>query len=363
MSAPSQASAHDQAVNGSAAAGPVDEGTTIAFKCKYAQTVHSVRLTTLDEVSDLKAILFSLTDVPAERQKLIGLTKGKLPSDDTLIGQLAFPPSSVKGKTAEGLKEVSMILVGTPKALTFKDIGKADEALEDLIQGEAADLDPKAVDEQLLPHRNPKYIAKVEMIIKRFSDFPLITPPRPGKKLLVLDLDYTLVDTDRLLHSPGPAMESARPGMHDFLATVYPYYDLVCWSQTSWRWVDAKLTELHMLSDPRYKLSWVLDKTTMPSVETKGKKHHVKPLELIWRRFGPEQYSPKNTLHIDDLSKNFAMNPGNGLKIKPYKNSPHMDSELVAIGKYCLQLAHPSVEDFTKIDHRSWKHFNGPTAE
>lgn len=26
-----------------------------------------------------------------------------------------------------------------------------------------------------------------------------------------------------------------------------------------------------------------------------------------------------NTLHVDDLSRNFAMNPANGLKIAPYR--------------------------------------------
>jgi ubiquitin-like domain-containing CTD phosphatase 1 len=34
-----------------------------------------------DRVFDLKAALQSLTDVPPERQKILGLVKGKLPPD------------------------------------------------------------------------------------------------------------------------------------------------------------------------------------------------------------------------------------------------------------------------------------------
>lgn len=44
----------------------------------------------------------------------------------------------------------------------------------------------------------------------------------------------------------------------------------------------------------------------------------VKALEVIWRKF-PEYWSPANTLHIDDLSRNFAFNPKNGIKVSPYK--------------------------------------------
>ena len=37
---------------------------------------------TFCRVDDLKALLQSLTDVPPERQKILGLVKGKLPPDD-----------------------------------------------------------------------------------------------------------------------------------------------------------------------------------------------------------------------------------------------------------------------------------------
>jgi TFIIF-interacting CTD phosphatase-like protein len=77
--------------------------------------------------------------------------------------------------------------------------------------------------------------------------------PREGKPLLVLDLDHTLLDfssrtlqRDNATHQVGAGMAAAmkRPYMDEFLTSAYKNYDLVVWSQTSWRvslaaqWVD-----------------------------------------------------------------------------------------------------------------------------
>jgi len=63
-------------------------------------------------------------------------------------------------------------------------------------------------------------------------------------------------------------------------------------------------------------LKWeVLDKESMFKVKSYRKEkarvleHEVKPLQLIWSLL--PQYNHTNTLHIDDLGRNFAMNPKN----------------------------------------------------
>ena len=77
--------------------------------------------------------------------------------------------------------------------------------------------------------------------------------------------------------------------MHEFLRRVYPYYDIVIWSQTAWNWVEIKLTELNMLMNADYKISFALDTTRMfrvvGMVKGKPKKHKVKALALIWAKF------------------------------------------------------------------------------
>ena len=80
-----------------------------------------------------------------------------------------------------------------------------------------------------------------------------ILHPLRGKKLLVLDLDYTLFDCK----SPASHISLlARPGLHEFLTAMYQEYELVIWSQTSWRYLEAKITELGMLTHDEYKISF-----------------------------------------------------------------------------------------------------------
>jgi ubiquitin-like domain-containing CTD phosphatase 1 len=100
----------------------------------------------------------------------------------------------------------------------------------------------------------------------------LMNPLREGKRLLVLDLDYStlfilshfsfenkvpaaILDTKPLTSGALPPSECARPGLHDFLEAVYPYYDICIWSQTSWVWLETKLAELGMVgADRGYKV-------------------------------------------------------------------------------------------------------------
>ena len=51
--------------------------------------------------------------------------------------------------------------------------------------------------------------------------------------------------------------------MEYFLSALYPYYDLAIWSQTGWRWLELKVTELGMMNSPNYKICFVLDKSNM----------------------------------------------------------------------------------------------------
>ena len=66
----------------------------------------------------------------------------------------------------------------------------------------------------------------------------ILNPPRPGKKLLVIDIDYTIFD----LGSTAERVEElARPYLHFFLAACYEHFDLMIWSATSMKWVEMKM--------------------------------------------------------------------------------------------------------------------------
>ena len=83
--------------------------------------------------------------------------------------------------------------------------------------------------------------------------------------------------------------------------------------------------------------------------------HHVKPLQIIWSKF-PNRWGSHNTVHIDDLSRNFALNLENGLQCTAYhrkKKSSQRDTELLGIGHYLIQLVEANV-NFSMVDFSHW---------
>ena len=92
-------------------------------------------------------------------------------------------------------------------------------------------------------------------------------------------------------------------------------------------------------------------------------KHHVKPLQIIWSKF-PDRWGTHNTVHIDDLSRNFALNLDNGLQCKAYHRkkktnsvttSTHgrRDRELVGLSQYLVQLVESGLT-FHQVDFTQW---------
>ncbi|KAJ8507487.1 hypothetical protein ONZ45_g10151 [Pleurotus djamor] len=282
----------------------------------------------------------NLTDVPPERQKILGLVKGKLPQDEAQISELR-----ITGK--------KFTLVGTPEGREVKDPSQMD-TLPDLINDLDVDLTDAALKAYNKDRRNARKIREATSKLQVNIIFPL----RPGKRLLVLDIDYTILDTKPLTSGSLPPNECARPKLHEFLETIYPYYDICIWSQTSWIWLETKLVELQMVGANRnYHISF--DKTCMFTVFTerdnKPWSHSVKALQIIWNRF--PQFNASNTIHIDDLSRNFALNPGSGLKIAAFKNAhtpaAMADRELEKLARYMVHIA--SVPDFRTLRHKDWK--------
>jgi len=322
---------------------PATVETWISLKFAWSSQNFDLEIAESDRVFDLKAKIQKLTNVPTDRQKIVGLVKGRLPPDEARIGDLQLI----------ALKR--FMLVGTPAGQELRD----PDALEDLPEVfNDFDIDlasnPEAAQAYLRDMRNIRKIKEVT----RATNITIMNPLREGKRLLVLDLDYTLVDTKVLTTGALPPIECARPGLHTFLEAVYPWYDVCVWSQTNWIWLETKLVELGMVgnSERQYKISFVLPKDAMFSVysmrEGKPYKHAVKPLAVIWAHF--PQFNAKNTIHIDDLSRNFALNPGEGLKISAFRvtqNSP--DRELTSLAQYLRFLA--DVSDFTSVQHKDWK--------
>lgn len=109
-------------------------------------------------------------------------------------------------------------------------------------------------------------------------------------------------------------MQLRRPFLDHFLTQAYKHFDIVIWSQTQWQWLELKLNELGLLVHEDYKICMALDKTSMFTV----KHSYVKALKIIWTLCHGSGWGAHNTLHVDDLVKNFELNKENGLLIKPF---------------------------------------------
>lgn len=295
-------------------------------------------LTDQDTVDVLRHEIFKLTQVRPDRQKLINLKyKGeKVAPNDTKICALELKPN------------FKLMMVGSTEAAIETACQLPDDIAEVIDDFDVAE-------EENLVEKSPVYLAKVQRRIREYKITEL-TPPREGKRLLVLDIDYTLFDH----RSPAEnASELMRPYLHEFLESSYQNYDIVIWSATGMRWIEEKMRLLGVSNNPNYKIMFYLDSTAMISVYTIERGVvDVKPLGLIWGKY--PQYSAKNTIMFDDIQRNFLMNPRSGLRVRPFRQahiSRHTDKELARLSKYLHDIAN-DCDDFTKLNHRKWQHYD-----
>eukprot|EP00382_Lankesteria_abbotti_P000374 CAMPEP_0113845808 /NCGR_PEP_ID=MMETSP0372-20130328/962_1 /TAXON_ID=340204 /ORGANISM="Lankesteria abbotti" /LENGTH=239 /DNA_ID=CAMNT_0000814891 /DNA_START=291 /DNA_END=1010 /DNA_ORIENTATION=- /assembly_acc=CAM_ASM_000359 len=201
--------------------------------------------------------------------------------------------------------------------------------------------------------RTEMHLKRLQKAIER-TEIRIIRDLRPQRPLLVLDLDYTLLDCGGGTH----INDLKRPHLDVFLQLVYAHFDLGVWSQTKWKWVEMKCTELGLLTSCSHGICFALDRSSMFTINAKQKNgeyrtHEVKALEIIWAKF-PLRWGPHNTVHVDDLSRNFALNPRNGVKVSSYRRSRcQNDSELLHLASYLVWLS--SLPDVSAVDHSDWR--------
>ena len=296
------------------------------------------------DVGALKREIERETGVQPKRQKLLGLRAkgGAALSDATPLKDLVLPKT--KKIMMMGSTEVAIAAVqeDAAKAAELEEEGGFDLACEDPAMLAVAE--------------RPENQEKLERRLTAVQP-TLLAEPRPGKKLLVLDIDYTLFDHVSSAERP---LELRRPFLLEFLAAAYRAYDIVIWSATGMKWVELKMKELGVLGHPDFTLLCLLDSSAMVTVHDPSYGIvNCKPLAFIWRHgvFGGH-YGAHNTIMFDDLSRNFLMNPHNGLKIRPFKNAHrlrHTDRELEKLTDYLEAIA--ELSDLSKLRHRRWERY------
>jgi ubiquitin-like domain-containing CTD phosphatase 1 len=306
---------------------------TVAVKWQGKQ--FAVTLPSDADVGSLKRLIEAETNVLPARQKLLNVKVGpKMADDAALLSTVKLPKVvMMMGSTEASITSIIVAAEGAPEVLDDFDVG---------------------VDDPIDVKDRPENVEKLQRRIARY-DVPPLNPPRDGKKLLVLDIDYTLFDHRSTAEHPHELM---RPYLHEFLAQAYEHYDIAVWSATGMSWIELKMKELGVLSNPNYKIMQLVDSGAMISVsmEPYGM-FKCKPLGWVWAKY-EGRYGEKNTIMFDDLRRNFVMNPSCGLKIRPFRKA-HLnrddDDELVGLTKYLLAIK--DVEDFTSLRHSRWEKY------
>ncbi|CAB4019793.1 ubiquitin-like domain-containing CTD phosphatase 1, partial [Paramuricea clavata] len=126
-------------------------------------------------VLQLKQQICKQTGVLPERQKLLGLKyKGKVPGDDIKVSLLSLKPNAKVMMMGTREENLASVLASSSE----KDGG-------DVIN----DFDIE--EEEILIENRDEYLAKIARRVKEY-EVKVLNEPRSGKKLLVLDVDYTL---------------------------------------------------------------------------------------------------------------------------------------------------------------------------
>lgn len=324
----------------------ISEETNMTIIIKHGGNEYKIENLLQDQtISYLKDQIEAMTNIRVCRQKLFGI---RIKSGKPINDNIMLEDTNI----TDGMK---IMMMGSQEN-DIKDIEQASRLALAPLEDDF-DLDEDDLDCDSRIPKDPTYMAKISRRVQHYK-VKILNQPRPNKKLLVLDIDYTLFDHRSTAQT---AAELMRPYLHEFLTAAYEQYDIVIWSATSMRYIEVKMNELRVSTNPNYKIIFYLDSGAMISVDSqKYGLLNVKPLAVIWGKF-PE-YSPKNTIMFDDTRRNFLMNPQNGLKIKAFRESwknRETDRELLHLSRYLSMIA--QLDDFTSLDHKHWQRaIDGP---
>ena len=152
-----------------------------------------------------------------------------------------------------------------------------------------------------------------------FQDSNFIPPfirnekPKNKRYTLILDLDETLVHVERInqqinnnysCNKNDQKVINLRPGLFSFLNSIKPYYEIISFSTASKIYADNIVKKIET-NQKYFDYNLYRDHTTLYG------KEYVKDISKIGRNI-------KEVIIVDNLEKNFKLNPDNGIKIAPY---------------------------------------------
>ena len=186
----------------------------------------------------------------------------------------------------------------------------------------------------------------------------MMTQP-PARKLLVLDLDETLIHaSEEPLDRPedfrvGPYWVYRRPHLDAFIGAVTPAFDLAVW--TSSGELYARQIVERILPACGLKFMWSSQRCTTVRDWTDGGYTMIKNLSKLKRR----GFALESVIAVDDTPSKYARSYGNLVTVREYTGEP-TDVELPLLARYLLTLQH--VPNVRSLEKRYWREQLNPSA-
>ncbi len=159
-----------------------------------------------------------------------------------------------------------------------------------------------------------------------------ITKKLPKKKInVILDLDNTIIYSIPFNKLPKTKplkwLESftthkmdndflvvERPGAQEFLDWLSDNFNITIWSAASPEYVDFIRKKVFK----KRKIEHVFNSDNCEDSQKHYGENFIKKLDLLWDKYKLQEYTPQNTLIIDDLKYNTNPQPHNALHIKKF---------------------------------------------
>jgi RNA polymerase II subunit A small phosphatase-like protein len=172
------------------------------------------------------------------------------------------------------------------------------------------------------------------------------------KKLLVLDLDETLVHASdfRLAHeesfSAGPYYVYARPHLHEFVDAVLKKFTVGVWTASGEAYASLVLERI--FPPEALAFVWSSQRCTPARDWTTGEYGAVKNL----RKLKAKGYPLESIIAVDDTPAKYAKNYGNLVCVREFVGDPK-DDELPLLAAYLNELA--AVPNVRAVEKRGWR--------
>lgn len=174
----------------------------------------------------------------------------------------------------------------------------------------------------------------------------------PSRKLLVLDLDETLIyaSEQALDRDPdfqiGPYFVYRRPHLDEFIRRTREHFDLAVW--TSSGAVYAHLVVQHIFPNQPLRFVWASQRCTTVVDPMTGEYASTKNLRKL-KRIGVEL---RSVIAVDDTPFKYRRSYGNLVCVSEFTGDP-ADTELRWLADYLLTLA--DVANVRSIEKRGWR--------